>query len=368
MMIREYINKPQDLLAEGKELLQTSDDSVFAYRITMVNLLLAGNGPTTAELSELSGVPVRTLTDWVKKADETHFEALRPKSRPGKAPRLTEEQYAQIKETLTHEPEKFGYQVWDGKSLSDYIQKTYSVTLGVRQCQRIFHKLGFSRIRPQIFPALGEEDSEEREAFKKKVEDIKENKNAVLVYQDEVHFLLTALVGYVWALIGSRPKVKSAPGRKSIAYSGFVIPSTGAIWVNKPGWFTYESVIESIRDFLKNNPLAEGMKYYMVMDNAPWHRKAKRLIKENAGGIYQDIVDKVVFVYLPPYSPDLNPIEQVWRVVRREVTHNRYFATLESLIEKLDEYFSKYTKPNEKFASLCSFNYKITSVQCDDVA
>ena len=100
------------------------------------------------------------------------------------------------------------------------------------------------------------------------------------------------------------------------------------------------------------------MKYYMVMDNAPWHRKAKRLIKENAGGIYQDIVDKVVFVYLPPYSPDLNPIEQVWRVVRREVTHNRYFATIESMIEKLDEYFSKYTKPNEKFASLCSFNYE----------
>ena len=168
MMIREFINKPQDLLALGKKLLQTSDDRVFSYRITMVNLLLAGNGPTTAELSELSGVPARTLTDWVKKADETLFEALRPQPRPGKAPRLTEEQYAQIKETLTHEPEKFGYQVWDGKALSDYIQKTYGVTLGVRQCQRIFHKLGFSRIRPQIFPALGEEDSEEREAFKKK--------------------------------------------------------------------------------------------------------------------------------------------------------------------------------------------------------
>lgn len=200
------------------------------------------------------------------------------------------------------------------------------------------------------------------------MEDIKENKNAVLVFQDEVHFLLTALVSFVWALIGSRPKVKSAPGKKSIAYSGFVIPSTGAIWVNKPGWFTYETVIESIRDFLKNNPLADGMKYYMVMDNAPWHRKAKRLIKENTGGIYQDIVDKVVFVYLPPYSPDLNPIEQVWRVVRREVTHNRYFATLESMMEKLDDFFSKYTKPNEKFASLCSFRYKNTNAQCDDVA
>ena len=62
--------------------------------------------------------------------------------------------------------------------------------------------------------------------------------------------------------------MKSAPGRKSVAYSGFVIPSTGKLWVNKPGWFTYETVIASIRDFLANNPLEDGVKYYMVMDNA----------------------------------------------------------------------------------------------------
>ena len=127
----------------------------------------------------------------------------------------------------------------------------------------------------------------------KKTNDIAKNEKAVLVFQDEVHFLLTALVTFLWALIGSRPKVKSAPGRKSIAYSGFVIPSTGVLWVNKPGWFTYETVIESIRGFLKANPIDGDRKYYMVMDNAPWHRKAKRLIIENAGGIYQDIVDKV---------------------------------------------------------------------------
>ena len=153
MMLREFINNPHDLLEEGKKIIQSSDNYTFAYRVAMVNLLLTDDGMTTAKLSELTGIPTRTLNDWVKKADETHFEALRPKQRPGKAARLSEEQYAQIKETLTHDPEEYGY---------------FGITLGVRQCQRIFHKLGFSRIRPQTFPALGEEDSEEREAFKKK--------------------------------------------------------------------------------------------------------------------------------------------------------------------------------------------------------
>ena len=167
MMLREFINNPHDLLEEGKKIIQSSDNYTFAYRVAMVNLLLTGDGMTTAKLSELTGIPTRTLSDWVKKADETHFEALRPKQRPGKAARLSEEQYAQIKEALTHDPEEYGYLVWDGKALSEHIQKTFGITLGVRQCQRIFNKLGFSRIRPQTFPALGEEDSEEREAFKK---------------------------------------------------------------------------------------------------------------------------------------------------------------------------------------------------------
>ena len=125
MMIREYINDPKELLEEGKTLIQTSDNYTFAYRVTMVNLLLEDNGLTTAKLSELSGIPTRTLTDWVKKADETHFEALYPKAHPGKAKRLTDEQYSVIKETLLKNPEEYGYQVWDGKALSDYIQRSF---------------------------------------------------------------------------------------------------------------------------------------------------------------------------------------------------------------------------------------------------
>ena len=46
---------------------------------------------------------------------------------------------------------------------------------------------------------------------------------------------------------------------------------------------------------------------------------------------YADIRESVTFIKLPPYSPDLNPIEQVWRVTRRENTHNVFFATVSAL-------------------------------------
>ena len=60
-------------------------------------------------------------------------------------------------------------------------------------------------------------------------------------------------------------------------------------------------------------------------------------------------------VSLPPYSPDMHPIEPVLRVTRREKTHNRYWKNLDVLTTTLDDWFSTFTQPNKKLASLCSF-------------
>lgn len=147
----------------------------------------------------------------------------------------------------------------------------------------------------------------------------------------------------------------SKPGKQNVAYSGYLIPDTGELIVTKPGWFNYETVIQSFRDFIANAPIDEGKKYCMVLDNAPWHQKAIRLIWKDALPEYQDIRDKMTYISLPPYSPDLNPIEQVWRITRREITHNRYYACREDLETAIDAYYAGLREPNEKLASLCSF-------------
>ncbi len=182
-----------------------------------------------------------------------------------------------------------------------------------------------------------------------------ENPDIIPVFQDEVHFQAQTSITRMWAPKGSEPKVMSKPGKNNIAYSGFVIPATGELYVMKPGWFNYESVIKSFRDFIKSNPVPDGKKYCIILDNAPWHKKAIRLIWKEAWDEYADIREAMEYLSLPPYSPDLNPIEQVWRKTRREKTHNRYFATLPILTDTLDEYFLGFAKPNEQLKSLCSF-------------
>ncbi|MCD6171122.1 MAG: transposase [Thermoplasmata archaeon] len=71
-------------------------------------------------------------------------------------------------------------------------------------------------------------------------------------------------------------------------------------------------------------------------------------------GFFSDNQDRLVRVFLPPYSPELNPIERVWRITRRTVTHNRYFASVKKLEKDLVSYFTKWEQPNKTLQVLCA--------------
>ena len=121
----------------------------------------------------------------------------------------------------------------------------------------------------------------------------------MVIYQDEVHFQVTTSVTRKWVVKGSEPKVKSAPSRKSVPYSGYVIPETGELIVTKLSWFNYEMVIDSFCQLLKTYPVAGGKRIYLILDHAPWHKKAVRLVQTEALSEYQDIRDKMTFDFSP---------------------------------------------------------------------
>ena len=166
MRVHTFVNDPQALLEQGQKIVSSSSDAKYIYRVTLVNLLLTRK-MAAAELSTLSGVPERTLSSWLKTEDEDGFEHLKAIKQDGRPRRLSTEQTAEIKEAICKDASEYGYTVWDGPTLSSYIKKQYNVDLGVRQCQRLFHELGFSLIRPQAYASLGEKNTGERENVKK---------------------------------------------------------------------------------------------------------------------------------------------------------------------------------------------------------
>ena len=178
-----------------------------------------------------------------------------------------------------------------------------------------------------------------------------------MVSQDEVHFTQRSTVAARLVKRGSRPKVTSYPGRAKVSFSGFVElgADKGRLFIDSPEPFTWETTIASIRGYLATLAPEDKRQIWMILDNAPWHRKAKRLIREQTE--YQDIRERVSFLDIPPYSPDLNPIEQVWRVARREVTHNRFFSNINDERRELEAWFAELAAPNKKLATLCTFQF-----------
>lgn len=165
MRTRQYINDPEMLLAQGREIVNQSADAKFVHRVSMVNLILGGMSPD--ELSTYSGDSRRILYDWLKKVDEQGWDSLKAIKQKGRVPTLSDDQINELKSVVEDDPEKHGYHVWDGPTLSEYIKKQYDKELGVRACQKLLHKMGFSLVRPQTYPSLENPDDEAREDFKK---------------------------------------------------------------------------------------------------------------------------------------------------------------------------------------------------------
>ena len=110
MNTRTFIHAPEELLEEGTRIINSSSDAKYILRVAMVNFMLAKTA-TAEELSALSGIPRRTLTSWVQKVDEDGFESLKAIKQPGRTPRLSRTQTAEIKDAISADPEKYGYLV-----------------------------------------------------------------------------------------------------------------------------------------------------------------------------------------------------------------------------------------------------------------
>ena len=135
--------------------IRRTHDARYDHRLHAI--LLVAHGLNGHEVARLLGDSPRTVAYWVNQFIEDGLAGLMEFERPGRPPRLSEEQLDEVDRVLRGSPSEYGLtgNLWDGKTLSAFIKKQWSITLGVRQCQRLFRQLGFRlrKPRPQIASA-----------------------------------------------------------------------------------------------------------------------------------------------------------------------------------------------------------------------
>ena len=141
------------------------------------------------------------------------------------------------------------------------------------------------------------------------------------------------------------PIVLHAPTRKSAALFGAVNTGTGRLITMLAPKFNAETFELFLHKLLKHRKRSGKM--VVILDNARYHhaKKLKPLIHKYRKVLRLD--------YLPPYSPKLNPIERVWKLLRKNCTHNQYFQTLEDLTSSVQNEVANWNKPNSVLQRLC---------------
>ncbi len=164
---------------------------------------------------------------------------------------------------------------------------------------------------------------------------------------DEVHFQQHGSRCRMWV----PPEVDDpiclhAPTRKSISYFGAVRLSDGKLVMSPPdGMFDAETCWDFYRKLERQ--CRPDRRMIVIIDNARYHHASlHEQWRENVAAHFR-------LHFLPPYSPELNPIERVWKLLRRRCLHNRYFATLQAVIAAIHPIFQIWSRPNTTLQRLC---------------
>lgn len=166
---------------------------------------------------------------------------------------------------------------------------------------------------------------------------------------DEVHFQQYGSGCRMWIPPETKdPVLRHHPTRNSVGYFGAVRLRDGRfVYQREPNKFDGPTFFRFLKQ-LRQASCHSGRRVIAIVDNASFHHAGlHRAWREQASA-------RFALEFLPPYSPELNPSERVWKLTRRQATHNQYFPTLEAIVECVENQFSQWRPGNQTLRRLCA--------------
>jgi transposase len=270
-------------------------------------------GASPDMIAQIMNVSRASVFVWWRAYREGGKEALQTKPTPGREPRLLDEQMAELLRIIIGKnPQQldFGPALWTRGIVRELIQRKFGIQFSDVSVGRILHKLGLSPQRP-LYKAY-EQDPEKVAEWKEKtfpeIQARAKKEGAVIFFADESSVRTDFHAGTTWAPVGRTPVVLGTGKRRSISMVSAV---------SARGELHFDIQEKGINgdDFLafsKNLITDAGRPVFLILDNSQVHRAI--ILKEYA----RQSSGMLTLFFLPPYSPDLNPDEWVWKNVKHD--------------------------------------------------
>lgn len=272
-------------------------------------------GQDVSSVAATYGINVRSVFRWLASFANGGQNALLAKPIPGRPPKVSEEEMrwlAQAVRDNTPLQYKFAFGLWTLSLIAALIEREFGKKLPLASVSRIMKLLGFSAQKP-LYQAW-EQDATLVRAWEAEIYPAiraeARAKGTTIYFADESGVRSDYHTGTTWAPVGETPVVEVTGRRFSLNMIPAVSPRGDFRFMLHDGSVN----AEVFQEFLKRLLIGADAPVFLVVDGHPIH-KAK-LIKDFVAA--QDGMLKLF--YLPPYSPQLNPDEQVWAHVKRQVS------------------------------------------------
>ncbi|MCY4644976.1 MAG: IS630 family transposase [Bacteriovoracales bacterium] len=232
------------------------------------------------------------------------------------------------------------------KSVINHIKKKFGVKYSEGGATDLLHRLGFSFKKATPVPGKGER--EKQEAFVRQYRRLKPL--GKIYFTDATHPEFAPTISYGWIKKGTNFDVKTNSGwRKRVNICGALDIDGPDIIARTYKTIDSAAICDLLSAIRRGNPSED--KIYVILDGAAYNRS--RRTKEFAWSI------GVKLIYLPPYSPNLNLIERLWKFMKKKVTANRYYEEFDDFKKSLTTFFRTIRKYHPELESLLRDNFPI---------
>lgn len=316
------------------------------------------DGESPEVVARVMGINRSTIFGWLAQYRRGGWGALKAKPLFGRPPKLDGKKLKWVFDTVTQKNPlqlKFAFALWTREMVAKLIKDKFNISLSLVSVGRLLAQLGITCQKP-LHRALERDDALVQQWLKKefpKIRALAQREKADIYFGDAAHMRSDHHSGRTWGKKGETPVVSSTGARYRMSLIS-AITSRGHMrfMIKEKGGVNADAFIE----FLRRLMIGSKNKIFLIVDRGPAHiaKKTKAFVASLGG--------QLRLFYLPPYSPDRNPDELVWKhlkadtVGRSSITSFNDFkdkvkSSMLSLQRRPAKIRSFFQKPSLKYAA-----------------
>lgn len=214
------------------------------------------------------------------------------------------------------------------KDICIYVKREYGKHYSISGMTKWLHSHSFSYKKPHAVPAKADKQQQKEFIDYYRALKAKAGKKEPIYFADSVHPHHQTHLSYGWILKGERKGIPTTGRQYWLNFMGGICLDGHRLVYQQADKINGDSIALFLSELRKRHP--EKRKIHLIWDRAGYHRD--RRVQKFAKDL------GIQLHYLPAYSPNLNPIERLWKIMHERVTYNQYY-----------EHFSDFTGATLKF-------------------